>query len=591
MLLLPLLTTMTALAAGPRASSELENEDGKAAASLAFDGLLQSGWSEGEIGSGEGQWLELDLGRATQIDSLTLWPGNLAEGAKSFREHGRPRKLTVTVDGKPVGGQLTLLDEMKRVEIPAGVKGRRLRVTIDEAYEGMVFPDTYISEVAINWPEPGEHPRLQKYYESDAAKAGQDDFNASLEQAYGAVKDAEFGDSASLAVLMDAVADGPEFLRSPVQKYVPAGYRAQEIMSARRAQKALRKLKDSNAIPAFEMAALRADEKEQAVLAETVEVFYAYQELIGGASRNVGYWGEPGWGLGQLNGKGEPVTLEVDRYGSVYAADVGNSRVQMFNEDGKPMRQWGPEADITDRWFGRKAKWYVSGAKPGDGPGEFENVIDVEIIPAKEADGFAAMDAKGKVAVFDDQGRPRISWTVETRGTAESGLGGTSYLEWSPKKSQLIAIIEDQVVSYSLDSEEVGRYELEDGTPNAAEVAKNGRLLLVYGDEIKEVNPADGFNYGTIIGDDILGEGFEDVDLTMDEENRLWVLTDTGWVFKFKKPGKLDFKLRAFERPLEHPRIAVREGILYMCSDERIERVDILQMQLDQKAKAAEAGE
>ena len=62
-------------------------------------------------------------------------------------------------------------------------------------------------------------------------------------------------------------------------------------------------------------------------------------------------------------------------------------------------------------------------------------------------------------------------------------------------------------------------------------------------------------------------------------------------MFKFKKPGKLDFKLRVFERPLQHPRIAVREGILYMCSDERIERVDILQAQLDQKAQAAEANE
>ena len=591
MLLLPLLTTMTALAAGPRASSTLENEDGKQSADLAFDGLLQTGWAEGEIGSGEGEWVELDLGRTTQVDTITIWPGDLSEGAKSFREHGRPRKLTVSIDGNPVGGQLTLLDEMKRIEIPAGVSGRKLRITIDEAYEGMVFPDTTIAEVAINWPEPGDHPRLQKYYSSAEAKAAQDEFNGQLEAAYTASKEAEFGDAESMAFLMDAVADGPQFLREPVARHVPAGFRAQEILSARRAQKALRKLQDSNAIPAFEMAALRADEQEQKVLAETVEVFYAYQELIGGPSRNVGYWGEPGWALGQLNGKGEPVTLEVDRYGSVYAADVGNSRVQLFNEEGRPMRQWGPEADITERWFGRKARWYVSGAKPGEGPGEFQNVVDVELIPEKEADGFAALDARGKVAVYDSEGRARISWTVETRGQAEPGLGGTSYLEWSSKKEQLIAIIEDQVVTFSLDSEEVGRYELEDGTPNAAEIGKNGRLLLVYGDEIKEVNPADGFNYGTVIGDEVLGEGFEDIDLTMDEDNRLWVLTDTGWVFKFKKPGKLEFKIRAFERPLQHPRIAVREGILYMCSDDRIERVDILQLQLDQAAQAAEGAE
>lgn len=591
-MLLPLIASMTALAAGPKASSELENDETEAPAGLAFDGLLTTGWAEGEVGAGEGQWLELDLGRTTEIKTLTIWPGNLSEGAKSYREHGRPFKMTVLVDGEAAGNQVTLVDEMQRVDIDVGKSGRKLRVQIDEVYEGIVFPDTYIAEVAINFPEPGDHPKLMKYYESSTAKKEQDAFNKELEENYQRCKDAEFGDSDALGFLMDAVGDGPQFLRAPVQKYVPAGFRAQEILSARRAQKALRKLQDANAIPAFEMAALRApDDESKRLLEETVEVFYAYQELLGGPDRNVGYWGEPGWALGQLNGKGEPITLEVDRYGGVYAADVGNNRVQFFNEEGRPMKQWGPEADITDKFFRRSAKWHVSGAKPGDGPGQFQNPVDVEIIPGKEADGFAVLDAGNKVAVYDSEGRPRISWVVETRNRPEAGLGGTAYLEWSPKLKQLIAIIEDEAVAYTLDSEEVGRYELKDGTPNAAEVGKNGRLLLVYGDEIREYNPKDGFSYGPVITDDVLGEGFEDVDLTMDEANKLWVLTDKGELFKFKKPGKLEWQMTAFERPLTHQRIAVRDGILFMCSDDRIERVDITQMRLDQAAKAAEAGE
>ncbi len=592
-MLLPLIASLTALAAGPSASSELESDEKEAPAELAFDGLLKTGWAEGELGSGEGQWLELDLGRATEVKTLTIWPGNLSEGAKSFREHGRPRKMTVLVDGEAAGGQITLTDDMQRVDLPVGKSGRKVRVRIDEVYEGIVFPDTYIAEVAINFPEPGNHPKLLKYYESDAAKKEQDAFNVELEANYQRCKDAEFGDAASLAFLMDAVADGPQFLREPVARHVPAGFRAQEILSARRAQKALRKLQDANAIPAFEMAALRApDDESKRLLEETVEVFYAYQELLGGPDRNVGYWGEPGWALGQLNGKGEPVTLEVDRFGGVYAADVGNNRVQFFNEEGRPMRAWGgAEADITDKFFRKSVKWHVTGARQGDGAGQFQNPVDVEVIPEKEADAFAVLDAGNKVAIYDSEGRPRISWVVETRNRPEPGLGGTAYLEWSPKLKQLIAIIEDEAVAYTLDSEEVGRYTLKDGTPNAAEIGKNGRLLLVYGDEIREYNPKDGFSYGPVITDSILGEGFEDVDLTLDEAGKLWVLTDKGELFKFKKPGKVEWTMTAFERTLRHQRMAVRDGILFMCSDDRIERVDITQMRMDQAAKAKESGE
>ena len=43
---------------------------------------------------------------------------------------------------------------------------------------------------------------------------------------------------------------------------------------------------------------------------------------------------------------------------------------------------------------------------------------------------------------------------------------------------------------------------------------------------------------------DILGEGWEDLDMTLDQDGRLWVVTDTRWVDKCKKPGKLDFKAR-----------------------------------------------
>ena len=116
---------------------------------------------------------------------------------------------------------------------------------------------------------------------------------------------------------------------------------------------------------------------------------------------------------------------------------------------------------------------------------------------------------------------------------------------------------------------------------------KGKQLMMAYGDEIILYN-TDGFRFGTIID---LGEytsGFESVDMTLDEDRRLWVITDTGWVYKFKKPGKLEFSIRITERPLIHPRIAVYDGIMYMTSNNVIERVDVLQMLLD-RAEAEQA--
>jgi len=581
-MLLPLLASMTALAAGPSASSTLERDGTRQSADLAFDGLLSTGWAEGEVGSVAGQWLELDLGRATQIDTLSIWPGDLSQGAKSFREHSRPRTFKVVIDGETVIESERVQDQLQRIDLKVGASGRRVRIEILDAYEGFVFPDLTIAEVAINYPDNSMAGRLDKYLESSTAERAAEAFKGEVDAAYAAHKAAEFGDREAFAYLTDAVADGPGFLRPVIQKSVPAGFRAQAVRSSGRAQKALRKLLDPNGIAALELAALRESGREYYELMDLVERFYAYQQLKGGPSRNVGYWGEPGWAPGQLQGFGEPLAIEADRFGGVWVADTGNNRVQKWDEEGKPIKVWGPPPDIASAWFEKGRKWYVSGSKPGDAGGAWLNPVDVEVIPGKEADGFAALDAKGRVQIFDGEGRPIIGWQVETQRAAVSGIGGSSYLEYVPKTGHLMVIIEEQAITYTLASEEVGRFEIKDGTPNAAEVSKKGRLLLAFGDEVVAYNPADGFRYGTVIDSDILGIGFEDMDLAMDEEDRLWVLTDTGWAFKFKKPGKLEQKTRVIERPIQHPRIAVHDGVLYLTSDDRIEMLDVIQIRLDQ---------
>ena len=51
----------------------------------------------------------------------------------------------------------------------------------------------------------------------------------------------------------------------------------------------------------------------------------------------------------------------------------------------------------------------------------------------------------------------------------------------------------------------------------------------------------------------------------------------------------VEFAVDAIDRPLKHPRIEVKDGIVFYCSDDRIEQIDVLQATLD--AEAAEAAE
>ena len=70
-------------------------------------------------------------------------------------------------------------------------------------------------------------------------------------------------------------------------------------------------------------------------------------------------WGEPGDGPGQLN---TPHSIAADAQGNIYVADRGNRRIQVFDSDGKLLRQ------ITiDVPFDANAAQPAIGNKPGQG--------------------------------------------------------------------------------------------------------------------------------------------------------------------------------------------------------------------------------
>ncbi|MDP2307507.1 MAG: hypothetical protein Q8P18_15880 [Pseudomonadota bacterium] len=589
--------------AKPVASSVAEDISGKHTADLALDGLLSTGWAEGGMGHGDGAWWEFDLASPTRLEVVSFWGGNLAEGKKSFREYARPKLVRVFIDGVQQGEKneegafkgFRLQDELKRYDIPVDVAAaKKVRIEVVESFEGIVFADCYISEVAINFTEGERGRAVEKVDAWRASKEGAkllEKHEADVVEAFTAHK-ADEDENVAMDFLMAAAGDGPTYLRKKVTSLVPEGYRAAAIVPDEKAMEAILKLKDPNGIPGLEMAALRSIGKQQKQIRENIEIFYAYQELKSGGRRSIDAWGEPGWEVGALRSYGEPAAIEIDRFGQIYVADVGNNRVQMFGQEGLPAKQWGSKPDISNLWFDGRRTWYAAGSGASEDQGSFVNPVDVELIPGKEADKFATLDATGRVQIFDEEGRPLIGWTVRVDHKMQPKVGGEGYLAWVPQKKQLVVFIGNTATVFTLDSEEVARWKVADGTPNAVETGKDGKLYLVFGSNVTQYG-TDGFRYATVIGDDILGEGFEDVDLTKDEAGRLWALTDTGWVFNFKKPGKLDWKVKVSDIAFERPRFAVSQGMVFVTDRDRIVKADALQIRSDEldakKAAAADA--
>lgn len=585
-MLMMLLTLLTANAAVVRASSTHKDSDATYTATRAFDGSFKTSWAESKAGGSQGEWLEIDMGRSTQIDNVAIWPGNLSKGSRTFREFSRPRTIQLLVDGKPHGGVTILEDKMHRKILKVGTKGRKIRVLIKDIHEGIVFSDTHIAEVAVNFPS-GPLKRYDNWLASSDAKRQHKRFIQKLEDAYTKQQDEEFGDDASFKFLYDSVAEGPPYARKKVASLVPVGFRAQAAPSSGKAMKALSLLQDANAIPAFEMAALRSTGDAQDKATQGAEILRAHQDMIGNQHNNVPFWGETGWNLGAFQSFGEPLALEMDKDGTIFVADTGNNRVQRFSLAGRAEKQWGPGADLADVWFEAGRPWYASGAKAGTAIGEFQNPLDITLIPSKGGPGFAVLDAANRIQVFDSQGRPLVSWSLSASKRARPGLGGDAYLVYLPKLDALLAIVQNQARLHNLQSEELASWTIKDGVPRTVEVDTKGNILMGFPTEVVQYHP-EGFRHGTVITSDQMGRGHEDYDMALDEKGKLWILTDAGTVVKFKRPGKIDFSVDAVLRPLKHPRIVVREGIVFFLSDDRIEQVDARQAKLDQEQGAEE---
>jgi hypothetical protein len=207
------------------ASSEASGTDGsKRTAGLAFDGLLSTGWAEGDLGDGAGAWLEVRFAQPTDLATISIFPGYLGGADREIREYGRPKLVTVKVEtaGEPVVKQERLLDPGERgpfrhdVALPV-TKAKSVRLTIDEAFPGGLYSDTYISEVAINLtggaPPPQAVVDAVSWLVSDPGKKASEAQRDAAIALFDKVHDSPVGDSDSLKILMNWASDGAPFAR------------------------------------------------------------------------------------------------------------------------------------------------------------------------------------------------------------------------------------------------------------------------------------------------------------------------------------------------------------------------------------------
>jgi len=590
-------------AATPKASSEASNSDGvHFTAARAFDGMLSTSWGEGEMGQGEGAWLELRLDRPTDIASVSIWPGWLSGTNREIREYARPRVLILTFEvanGEPVEARAVVLDPGEAgplrhdvtVDVPAA---RSVRLTVEEAYGGGIHSDLHIAEVALNLVGGAADPTVDKVGEWLASEAGQSEAQEQKADAialFDKIKAEQFGDRDSMRQLMDWAADGAPFLRTRVARSVPAGFRVAALQPDKTSIEALLKLKDSVGIPAIERAALRSTGRLQADLNRRAKMFSAHQDTLT-TSRSVAPWGQTGVPKGALQSMGEPLDIQVDDYGGVWIADVANHRVQKFGIDtGVAEQVWGhAERGITELWFHKARNHYASGSLPSKADG-FAHPVDLEIVHGKRGDSALVLDLGvdevghkgtwGRLSVIDPSGAVSHAVPLGFDSAISGGVGGEGHVVVAGKNA--VVIWGNEGAAYSLrDWSEVSRFSLADGVPNGAVGFKNGKLGLVYGEQLV-LYGIDGFRHGDLLLG-ALGKGFQDWSPAMDERGKLWAVIDNGDVVKFKKPGRVEFRFQLAPAGLAFPRIAVYDDHVFVTARDSVLRGDAQQMLADQAA-------
>ena len=152
------------------------------------------------------------------------------------------------------------------------------------------------------------------------------------------------------------------------------------------------------------------------------------------------------------------------------------------------------------------------------------------------------------------------------------GVGGEAHVAVAGKK--IIAVWGNELFAFDLDGESLGTFPIKDGVPNGIVGFRNGKVGLLFSDSMVLYSP-DGFRHGDVLGDTV-PDGYEYWDAALDEKGKLWVVTDSGWAIKYKKPGTVDYQTKISDYSLEIPRFDVYQDLLFISDRNALLKVDAL---------------
>jgi DNA-binding beta-propeller fold protein YncE len=156
-------------------------------------------------------------------------------------------------------------------------------------------------------------------------------------------------------------------------------------------------------------------------------------------------WGEPGSGPGQFN---VPHSIAVDAQGNVYVADRGNRRIQVFDGEGKFLRQMTIDVPVDANArpaIGNKPTATTGTMSPGAPwaicitPGPKQVLYAADAFPGR----IYKMSLDGKVmGMFGESGKQlkQFGWIHEMACPSENEIYVAEVLNWRVQKLELEAV-------------------------------------------------------------------------------------------------------------------------------------------------------